>query len=267
MFSWCGLGVFLFFTFFFFSSSPPHSCSTVEALAKSAYGQSKEAQSFVRALSCCRGDEAGKVECLLRSLFEMGHILPYTTSLRTSISPTTHLTFRWSLEILFGLFRWCLQHDLISQRLSMLHKCLFYIPRNTCSLPPPAPMPPSPPFVRSDVVNHRSTSQEPQLSPSKWFITSELFLSCFCHQKSYLGVQSAIILMKVGRNLNMSFDSCLAFARKTRLFHLHEVGCCSTSLHYFSSSDALSAALSVFHKKWMAAGRPQRNICCNVSGA
>ncbi|KAI3366625.1 hypothetical protein L3Q82_009310 [Scortum barcoo] len=77
----------------------PHSCSTVEALAESAHGQRKETQSFDRALSCCREDEAGKVECLLRSSSETGHILPYTAPLRTSISPTTRLTFRWSLEL------------------------------------------------------------------------------------------------------------------------------------------------------------------------
>lgn len=177
----------------------------------------------------------------LRSLFEMGHILPYTTSLGTSLSPITHLTFSDA----FGFIRWCLLCDLISQRLAVLHKCLFHIPRNTCSLPPPAP--PSPPFVRSDVVKPRSTSQEPQRSPSKWFITSEPFLSCFCHQGAYLGVQSAVVLMTIGHNLATRFYSRLA---------LPLCFICMKFLHCSSSSDALSV-LAVFHRRRTAAGRYQ----------
>lgn len=43
---------------------------------------------------------AGKVHCLQRSLSETEHVLPNATPLRTSIAPATHLTFRWSLEVL-----------------------------------------------------------------------------------------------------------------------------------------------------------------------
>lgn len=90
----------------------------------------------------------------------------------------------WHLDSLWRYFiTWCLLHDLISQRLPMLHKTLFYIPRNTCSLPC-API--STFSSSSDVVNRRSRSQEPQLSRSKWFITSVVLLSCFCDHTSYL---------------------------------------------------------------------------------
>lgn len=57
---------------------------------------------------------------------------------------TWHLDGLWNYFL--GFIRWCLLHDLISQRLPMLHKRLFYIPRNTCSRPSPALTPPSPPF-------------------------------------------------------------------------------------------------------------------------
>lgn len=104
-----------------------------------------------------------------------------------------------------GFIRWCLLHDLISQRLPMLHKRLFNIPRNTCS----HPFAPVPTFFlfffgivqdRSDVVNHRSRSQDRQFSPSKWSITSVVFLSCFCYHRSYSALESAIIQMKTGHN-------------------------------------------------------------------